>query len=128
MRGTILLLSLVPMVTGCSLFGLDGCTDTNALNYDVPADNNDGSCEFSRVVFYQLEDGPPATVTVDGTEIGTVTAFHPTGPNNCATPGTAQYQITDPRSHTWAAQAGARVGGGEVPAERSTTCLQIPIF
>ena len=125
----LLLLTLVPIAaSGCSLFGLDGCTDRNALNFEPNADNNDGSCSYSRVVFYRVADGPSARVTVDDVIVGTVSVSHPDGPANCATPGTAQYQIRDGDVHEWAAEAGSVVNSGTVRAERFTSCIEVQVF
>lgn len=118
----------LPLMGGCGLFGLDGCTDVVALNYEVGADNNDGSCEYSRVIFYKAQDGPSVTVSVDGAVIGTVTGFHASGPENCATPGNAHLQLRDGEPHEWLAERGTEFVTGSVVAQRNAPCIQVRTF
>lgn len=114
--------------SGCSLFGLDGCTAVNALDYNPQADNLDDSCEFSDVVFYKAVDGPPASVSVDGVVIGTATDFFPDGPRSCFTPGNVHFKLTDGEPHDWSVQAGAVTNSGTVSSARFTRCLMVRLY
>ena len=66
---SLALATCIPLI-GCDILSPEkGCTDRNALNFDVGADEDDGSCQFSRVIFYKAVDGPPASVTLDGAAV-----------------------------------------------------------
>ena len=116
------------VVSGCSLFGLDGCTAINALDYNPQADNLDDSCEFSDVVFYKTVDGPPASVTFDGVVIGTATNFFPDGPSSCFTPGNVHVKLTDGEPHDWSVDGGGVTSSGTVVADRFTRCIMVALY
>ncbi|MCF8365018.1 MAG: hypothetical protein K9H16_04510 [Bacteroidales bacterium] len=89
-----------------------GCTCDNALNYDILAEENDGTCIFSNVCFYAKYDSysyynsnwgiwvSSAVSRVDVEVfnaavgiIGSVSQAYPNGPGNCDAPGTITYRI-----------------------------------
>lgn len=49
---SFMLISIVFALVPCSLFVKEGCTDGMALNEDFEATENDGSCKYSKVIFY----------------------------------------------------------------------------
>jgi hypothetical protein len=121
-------------LSGCDPFGIfgggdkpRGCTDSRALNYSTTAAVDDGSCEYSRVIFYKAVDGPPVQVSVDGQPIGVIEAFYPAGPGNCSAPGNATYQLQDSRRKDWNAQSGPYLASGTVQASR-TECIRVRVF
>lgn len=113
-------------MSGC--FEVEGCIDNNALNYEAGADIDDGSCQYSRVIFYKALDGPEVTVTVDGNTVGTVTAFYPRGPGNCSAAGNAYHQLTDGELHDWNAEGGRFLNSGTVGPSRSNECIRVRVF
>jgi len=46
----------------------------------------------------------PVVVTVDGTQIGTITGYWPSGPGNCSADYTAKMEVHDTRVHDWNAR------------------------
>jgi len=116
------------LVSGCSLFGLDGCTTINALDYNPQADNLDDSCEFSDVVFYKTVDGPAASVTFDGVTIGTATGTFPDGPSSCFRSGGVHVKLTDGEPHDWSAEGGTVTNSGTVVAARYTRCIMVAVY
>lgn len=84
-----------------------GCTDSKALNQDFQADVNDGSCKYSTVTFYAkfgFFNGIPISsidVSVNGGNIGAITATYPNGPGNCSASGTVKYDFGSGDSIDW---------------------------
>ncbi len=131
------LLTLLPIVitafmaTGCDLIDPDpamGCTDSKSFSYDYSAEEDDGSCEYSRVIFYKAVDGPPVQMTIDGQPVGVISAFYPSGPGNCSAPGNAYHQLPDSRSYDWNAESGPYLNAGTVQASRQSACLRVRVF
>ncbi|MEL6616502.1 MAG: hypothetical protein AAFQ43_12240 [Bacteroidota bacterium] len=130
MRHATLLLAAALSLSACDLIepASLGCTDRNALNYDSGASEDDGSCEFSRVIFYKAVDGPPVDVTVGGQPAGTITAFYPTGPGNCSAPGNATWRLRNGFVQDWNAQSGPFLNSGTVQADRFSECIRVRVF
>lgn len=127
-KSFVALFAATLVVSGCSLFGLDGCTAMNALDYNPQADNLDDSCEFSDVVFYKTVDGPTPSVSLDGVGIGTVTGTFPDGPSSCFTPGNVHVKLTDGEPHDWTVNGGTVASSGTVVAARYTRCIKVAVY
>jgi hypothetical protein len=110
----LLMLSLFLMSASCRKeeAKINGCTDYNALNYDYSANVDNGSCEYSKFVFYAkyssfLYNGfsYPITnveISINGNYIGsTEGTYYPTQPNNCYANGTATYEVANTTSVGW---------------------------
>ena len=116
---------------GCDWFRPDpvrGCTESRALNYDSDADEDDGSCSFSKVIFHKTLLGPPIEITVDGTVVGIITA---TGvPGNCSAPGNALYELADGDAHDWngVSADGLSIFSGIVQASRTKACVMVRVI
>src|SRR4051812_45524074 len=75
-----------------------GCTDNAALNFDVNADVDGGTCRYSRVLFYIAAPFPltalPINISVDGVPIGSANTFYVNGaPGNCIADGAVQFTL-----------------------------------
>ena len=135
----IILFTLLPVIaliffTGCVE---EGCTDPNALNTDFTADEDDGSCIYSRVGFYASAgffNGIAISrvdVSINGNNIGTTSGiFYPGGPGNCSAPGTVPYQFENGRSVDWNATvflvSGATIfTSGQVSPSSVSECIRV---
>ena len=121
-------LLLTSALSGCAV---QGCTDGNALNYEFGANEDDGSCQFSSVVFYSAVDlgAVAVTVNVDGVDSGEISAFYPNGPGNCTAPGTVQITLTDGQTHDWdATHPTGVISTGTVRASSQQECIIVPVF
>lgn len=134
LRNLLLVLFLLILITltGCGLFEKKkGCTDIKALNHDFSAEKEDGSCMYSKAIFYAsfFSPFPPVTVTVDGSTVGTITAAYPTGPGNCSVPGVATYQFQEGNQVDWIAtdQAGF-IFSGVLSPKSSQDCILVKVF
>ena len=97
---------------------IQGCIDIRSLDFDRLAEEDDGSCTYSRVSFYTvLEPIGHVSVTVDGILIGTITAFYDSEPENCSSQGNVTFQLTDGDLHAWEASFDENVTKGNVFAE-----------
>lgn len=138
-----LLLLSIPLlfILSCDLLQPElegGCTDSKALNQDFTADFDDGSCEYSTVVFYgrYVYYGPflfsiaKVDVTIDGNYKGSLSAVYPNGPSNCDAPGTVKHEFEDGSSVNWNAVITLSNGtfytaGGTVSPSSSQSCIRI---
>jgi hypothetical protein len=136
-----LLLSLSCAAFGCcGLFQKncpEGCTDSRALNHDVDAEEDDGSCVYSEAVFYAqfgFFNGIPITqidVSVEGSNIGVINAVYSGGPGNCFATGTAHYQFTNGESISWNTTAhlasGAQIFSSGTLRPTSIECIKVNV-
>ena len=127
-RGLLLLL-----VASTLLFGSceEGCTDTSALNTDFSATSDDGSCVYSNVVFYgsQISPCPPVVVQVNGSTVGQISAFYPTGPGNCSVPGVANYSFQNGDKIDYVATDGCGfIFSGTVSPSSVSDCIKVRVF
>jgi hypothetical protein len=115
-----------------------GCTDTKALNVDVLAVVDDGTCTYSRVAFYASAgffNGIPVTkidVNVNGNFIGAINTVYPNGPGNCSASGTVQYQFQNGRKVDWnttvyLSNGATLVGSGEVSPSSVSDCIKVNV-
>ena len=119
---------LTSVLSGCAV---QGCTDGNALNYEFGANEEDGSCRFSNVVFYSAVDlgNFGVTINLDGVESGEITTFYPNPPNNCTAPGTVQITLLDGEAHDWdATHASGAISTGIVQASSQQECIIERVF
>ena len=108
-----------------------GCTDPKALNRNFDADVNDGSCTYSNAIFYMSVINPsrPVTVSVNGNNIGTITAQYPNGPGNCIAPGCASFQFKTGDKVDWVAtEPGGLIWTGTVEPNSSTDCIKVRVY
>lgn len=118
-----------------------GCTDSSALNLDVLATVNDGSCYYSNVIFYTSLlgiNGVPIAridVAINGESIGFIPGgfFYPAGPTNCSGPATLSYQFRDGRRVNWNAVITLNNGfqfftSGTVQPSRFEECIRINVI
>ena len=84
-----------------------GCIDPIALNLDEEAENDDGTCEYSRAIFYQSRNSF-STGTIEKVEvylfqdlIGETSIHYPSAPNNCSAFGTVLYLFEDGDMIDW---------------------------
>jgi hypothetical protein len=135
----IFLLIPVLFIFSCELFELElvgGCTDSKALNRDYKADDDDGSCEYSTVVFYGkysyygIFPIAKVDVTIDGSYAGSLSAVYPNGPSNCFASGTVQYEFNDGSSVSWNSVITLSNGvfytaGGTISPNSSQDCIKV---
>lgn len=125
---------LLTLFTSCEK---EGCTDSSALNYDVDAEENDGSCNFSRVGFYSsigFVNGITISrvdVSVNGNSIGSTDGvYYPTGPGNCSATGTIPFQFSNGNSVDWNATVflinGTRFfTSGQISPSSFSECIRV---
>lgn len=115
-----------------------GCTDSNALNHNFEAEENDGSCTYSMVTFYAKYGYFGAIpiqkieVSVDGNDIGSITSTYPNGPGNCSATGTLRFEFQSDRTIDWNSTVylanGAIVyGSGNTSPNRYQECIKVNI-
>ncbi len=137
-RNFSLVLVLFALFFQCEKDPIPGCTDSQALNKDFGADENDGSCQYSEVTFYAryaFFNGIPITkieLSVDGSEVGNISANYPNGPGNCAALGTVKYSFTNSDSIDWnstvfLANGTSIFDSGNVLPSTSLGCIKVNI-
>ena len=131
----LLLFLLATNLSSCSLFERrdKGCIDPDALNFDRRADEDDGSCEFSKVSFFirGTMNGPPLEVFLDGRKIGTLPGIvFFDRPGNCSTSNTVTTVLQDRTTHDWEASVPGQTAGtsGTVSANSEDECIFIEVL
>ncbi len=114
-----------------------GCTEERALNFDYSAEENDGSCVFSKVTFYkkyQYFNNVLITninLSVNGNDLGSLSIFYPNGPGNCSSNGTIPYQFLNGESIEWntviSLYNGNIIYGSGTVSPNSVECLKVNI-
>jgi len=108
-----------------------GCTDTKAISYNSDAEVNDGSCEYSSVIFYMSVINPsrPVTVSVNGNNIGTITSQFPSGPGNCSAPGCVTFKFKDGKKLDWVAtEPGGLIWTGTIEPNSYSECIKVRVY
>jgi len=129
------LLFLIPICLFASAFSschhVRGCMDPNSLTFNSEADKDDGSCKYPAVIFYMSVINPsrPVTVSVNGNNVGTITAQYPLGPGNCIAPGCAIYQCTSGQRINWVAtEPGGSIWTGSITPGPGSDCLRVRVY
>ncbi len=128
---SILSVGCLSFIISLSSCHTKGCTDSKAINQKFDADENDGSCKYSKAIFYgsQISPFPPVTVNVNGSSIGTINAFYPSGPGNCSVPGVATYQFVNGSKIDWVAiDAVGTIFSGTLDPSSVSECLKVRVF
>ena len=134
-----LLLSLfVVLISGCKK---EGCTNANAINFSTDADKDDGSCTFSKVVFWarynEYQDGiftydvTSINLTAGGSSVGNITSVYGSAPA-CSAGGCITYQIKGSSSVSWSAAIHLNDGtivnkSGTANASSNQDCIAVQI-
>lgn len=134
-----LILLVIGMIFNCEKDPILGCTDSQALNKDFGAEENDGSCLYSNVSFYAsaaFYNTIPITkivIMVDGSEIGSLNGtIYPTGPGNCSAPGNVPYTFTNGDAVDWntniqLANGATIFTSGQIAPSRSSECIRLNV-
>lgn len=92
----------------CEEEPIKGCTNSKAINKDINAEVDDGSCVYSSVAFYSSAsffNGIPISkvdLNINGNHIGSTNGtFYPNGPGNCSAPGTVPFKFSNSNSVDW---------------------------
>lgn len=115
-----------------------GCTDTNALNKDYNAEENDGSCQYSTAVFYASAGYysgiaiSKIDVTVNNESIGSIFGIYPNGPGNCSAQGTVSFQFPNGNKVDWNTTVylsnGAVIfGSGQASPSSVSNCIKVNV-
>lgn len=139
-----LLLISAACVSSFSCKKKTGCMDTQATNYDIDADKDCKCCQFEKVVFYSRYPSYniggvwysilsyPLKVYVNNQDIGTITAFYPSGPGTSTVPGVLTFEPGDNKKVEWYAKVTAQngnfivLGSGTLYAGKQP--IAIPVF
>ena len=108
-----------------------GCTDSKALNKSYDADTEDGTCNYSSVIFYMsvIIPGRPVTVTVGGNNIGMITSQFPAGPGNCSAPGCVTYKFKSGQKLDWVAtEPGGFIWTGTIEPNSFSECIKVRVY
>ena len=126
--GLMIMLFVVSLFSSCFE---EGCTDSNSLNYDINATQDNGTCAYSKVIFYGtiFSPCPPVSVQVNGSSIGSIQAVYPNGPGNCSVPGVAQYNFNSGETIDWiATDACGFIFSGTLRPSRNSDCIKVKVF
>ena len=129
-RLIFIVITILALSTGFSC-KTKGCTDSKALNMDVDAKTDNGTCTYSNVIFYMSVINPsrPVTVTVDGSAVGTITSQFPGGPGNCSAPGCAFYQFKTGKKLDWVAtEPGGLIWTGTIEPNSYQECIKVRVY
>ena len=124
------------MLTGCPK---QGCTDPKALNYNYRNKKDDGTCQYSKVIFYASGystsgfwiglPNPPYTLYINGSPSGQITASYPNGPGNCSATGCPTYQFESGTTVDWEVRDGAGyIWTGSVSPSSTSECIKIRVY
>lgn len=127
------------LLTSCDLFTKKkGCTDIYALNKDFSAEENDGSCRYSKVTFYAsigFLNGIPIQkidVSINQNFVGSITSVYPNGPGNCSASGTVEYQFLNGNKVDWntvihLSNGGTVFSSGQVSPSSILDCIKVNV-
>lgn len=136
MQNFILLIAvcgLVNLLAGCEV---KGCTDSNALNYDVDATKNSG-CNYSTVTFYASAPAyngiaiAKIDLNVGGNSLGSITGVWPSGPGNCSAANTLAFKFTDGKTIDWNSKVflanGSTILGSGTVSPSNQECIKVNV-
>ncbi|GAA4277733.1 hypothetical protein [Aquimarina mytili] len=119
---------------------VSGCNDSNALNFNSNADENDGSCTYSKITFYarfNSFNGIPITkieILVNGEIIGSINNgfIWTNAPGNCSATGTVSYKFSDGNTIDWNTNMFLANGqlissSGTKSPNKSSECIKINV-
>lgn len=108
-----------------------GCTDSKGLNKNFEAEIDDGSCNYSNVIFYMsvINAARPVTVTVAGNNIGMITSQFPNGPGNCSAPGCVVFKFKNGQRLDWVAtEPGGLIWTGTIEPNSFSDCIKVRVY
>lgn len=138
MKYSYLLVALIISISSCKK---EGCTNSSALNHSSEAKKDDGSCNFSTVVFWaahnQYQVGwntynvTSISIKVNEVNVGNITSVYGAAPA-CGAGGCISYKIKDNPSVKWSAaitlQNGTTVNkSGTVNASPNQECIALRV-
>lgn len=130
----ILIFSSITVMVFCSVGckkEKKGCIDPKALNRNIEAEVDNGTCDYSTVIFYMSVINPsrPVNVAVNGNNIGTITAQYPGGPGNCIAPGCAIFKFKNGQKIDWVAtEPGGVIWTGSVEPSAFYDCIKVRVY
>jgi hypothetical protein len=127
----LVICSLTIAITGNSCKKTKGCMDPKALNKNVEAKLDNGSCTYSKVIFYMSVINPsrPVTVSVGGNNIGMITSQFPSGPGNCSAPGCAVFEFKNGQKLDWiATEPGGLIWTGTIEPNSFSECIKVRVY
>ncbi len=105
--------------------------DNDATNYNYQAEEDDGSCTYSKAIFYVTgpPNYPPLTLYINGSAQGVISAFYPSGPGNCSATGCPTYQFTSGSTVDWEVKDAAfNIVNGTVSPMSSQECIKVQVY
>ena len=135
MKKLILIAIVLPLLFSCSKN--EGCNDPKAFNYTIEADFDDGSCTYSKVVFYADSAQYPGTpiqsirILINNSGAGTFNSAS-YGISDCTSPGdeTVTYSLPSTFQVEWTAEVSLTDGSsynnsGTVVSDLGLPCILI---